>query len=223
MQDANMFDRIVGLATRGETLPPLSERQRIRRAAGVTQAELADVLGVHSVTVSRWENGSLEPSGRKLVDYRVFLTIAQSNERRSKMSTIRELLELPEGMLLDGTPPEWQGVYGDRWSQTRVEPLLAQLEALALADAEIVVAEEGVVRQGGFDTSAQRLFLQALVTPRRFATCEIEETYAEADSVQTGIGVQPAPRGRRVTRVVERYAITPRGRDALERIEALSG
>lgn len=40
---------------------------RMARAwAGVTQAELAQRVGVRAETVSSWENGKTEPSGRML-------------------------------------------------------------------------------------------------------------------------------------------------------------
>jgi transcriptional regulator with XRE-family HTH domain len=41
--------------------------RRARRAADVTQRELADRLGVETITVSRWERGVTEPSVSMLV------------------------------------------------------------------------------------------------------------------------------------------------------------
>jgi len=44
--------------------------RRIRRALGLTQGELADELGVHQVTVARWEVGMRripEPVARLVV------------------------------------------------------------------------------------------------------------------------------------------------------------
>jgi putative transcriptional regulator len=40
--------------------PP--EIQRLRRALGLTQQDLARLFGIHSVTVSKWELGQLFPS-----------------------------------------------------------------------------------------------------------------------------------------------------------------
>ena len=34
------------------------EFKRLREAAGLTQAECAELLGVHRVTVARWETGT---------------------------------------------------------------------------------------------------------------------------------------------------------------------
>lgn len=36
--------------------------REVRRALGLTQAELAELFGVHEVTVGRWERGELRPS-----------------------------------------------------------------------------------------------------------------------------------------------------------------
>jgi transcriptional regulator with XRE-family HTH domain len=45
----------------------LSLGERIRTArGGRTQRELADELGVDPITVSRWERGAIEPSGRRI-------------------------------------------------------------------------------------------------------------------------------------------------------------
>ena len=45
----------------------VSERiRRLRRALGLTQADLAERLGVSHVTVNRWENGQVAPSGLAL-------------------------------------------------------------------------------------------------------------------------------------------------------------
>lgn len=52
-------------------LPAPQIRSAIRRAAGVTQQQLADELGVDRVTVARWELGHRTPRGelrRRYVD-----------------------------------------------------------------------------------------------------------------------------------------------------------
>lgn len=51
------------------TLPPPEMRRAIRKAAGITQARLAGALGVHEITLLRWEHGSHEPRGEHLVAY----------------------------------------------------------------------------------------------------------------------------------------------------------
>jgi transcriptional regulator with XRE-family HTH domain len=54
-------------------LPPPSVAQAIRKAAGVTQARLAEELGVHPVTVARWEAGSRHPVGETRDRYAALL------------------------------------------------------------------------------------------------------------------------------------------------------
>lgn len=45
----------------------------IREAAQVSQARLAEELGVHRVTVARWEDGTRRPSGSTLGCYLALL------------------------------------------------------------------------------------------------------------------------------------------------------
>jgi DNA-binding transcriptional regulator YiaG len=62
----------------GSVVSP-TELQRIREALGLTQAESAEELGVHRVTVARWETGDRnipEPVARLIQRIR--------NERRRK-------------------------------------------------------------------------------------------------------------------------------------------
>ena len=40
----------------------------LRKAAGETQNDLADTLGISNRTVSKWENGESEPDCRYLMD-----------------------------------------------------------------------------------------------------------------------------------------------------------
>lgn len=44
-----------------DTLPPPRVRQQLRLAAGLTQAEVADAIGVQRVAVARWEAGLTQP------------------------------------------------------------------------------------------------------------------------------------------------------------------
>jgi transcriptional regulator with XRE-family HTH domain len=51
----------------------------LRRRAGWSQQELADLLGVAKMTVSHWETGRNEPSARQLLALaRVFALAAES-------------------------------------------------------------------------------------------------------------------------------------------------
>lgn len=50
-------------------LPPAPVAKAIRAAAGVSQQQVADELGVDRVTVARWEGGQRRPRGALLSRY----------------------------------------------------------------------------------------------------------------------------------------------------------
>ncbi len=50
-------------------LPPPEFCRGVRVAAGASQADLAELLGVHRETISRWERGNRRPSPRHLARY----------------------------------------------------------------------------------------------------------------------------------------------------------
>jgi HTH-type transcriptional regulator/antitoxin MqsA len=55
-------------------LPPPAMRGEIRRAAGITQWDVAEVLGVsHRVVVARWEAGTRTPHGELRTRYAALL------------------------------------------------------------------------------------------------------------------------------------------------------
>jgi len=67
-----------------EPLPAPVERRRIRRASGLTQAALADVLGVSRPALARWEAGARNPRGRARADYvRALRALAEAEAARS--------------------------------------------------------------------------------------------------------------------------------------------
>ncbi len=51
-------DTLIDRVRTRNTLPPPAERVRIRKAAGVSQRELAAALGVSWTAVQRWETGA---------------------------------------------------------------------------------------------------------------------------------------------------------------------
>jgi len=50
-------------------LPPPAERARLRKAYGLSQAEVAEALGVKRASVSAWEQGRWEPRGETRGEY----------------------------------------------------------------------------------------------------------------------------------------------------------
>jgi transcriptional regulator with XRE-family HTH domain len=52
-----------------KNLPKPARARAVRAAAGVSQARMADELGVHRVTLARWESGKWTPRGDSRVAY----------------------------------------------------------------------------------------------------------------------------------------------------------
>ena len=50
-------------APRSTDLPPPAERARLRKAIGLSQAEVAELLETNRPNISAWERGQWEPSG----------------------------------------------------------------------------------------------------------------------------------------------------------------
>lgn len=54
-------------------MPSPAVRRAIREAAGVTQQRIADEIGVHRMTVARWESGARQPKGADASAYAALL------------------------------------------------------------------------------------------------------------------------------------------------------
>jgi DNA-binding transcriptional regulator YiaG len=54
-------------------LPPPAMAKAIREAAGVSQVRLAAELGVHRMTIARWEQGTRTPTGASRASYAAVL------------------------------------------------------------------------------------------------------------------------------------------------------
>ncbi|MEU6817930.1 helix-turn-helix transcriptional regulator [Streptomyces sp. NPDC046860] len=68
-----LFAAVDALAAEDPQLPPPAERARLREAAGITQARLAQVLKTTPQTVKNWENGRTEPRPPRLEAYQRLL------------------------------------------------------------------------------------------------------------------------------------------------------
>ncbi len=62
------MDAIEALLSR-PNLPPPETRAALRRAESLTQAEVAEALGVTRVAFQRWETGQAEPRARSRAAY----------------------------------------------------------------------------------------------------------------------------------------------------------
>lgn len=65
-------------------LPDVSERIRLRNLFGVTQATLANGIGVTRRTIHAWESGKSEPTGDNREKYAEVLNLWQELERNQE-------------------------------------------------------------------------------------------------------------------------------------------
>lgn len=65
----NALDQLLAEARRRESLPPAPVRRLLREQAGLTQREVAGVLGVGRSAVTRYETGARDPRGEVRADY----------------------------------------------------------------------------------------------------------------------------------------------------------
>ena len=73
-------------------LPPPKERRRLREAGSLTQAQVAERVGVSRETVRSWETGRTTPRGRKREAYAKLLTSLGEEE------TVAEVIEVVEAV-----------------------------------------------------------------------------------------------------------------------------
>ncbi|WP_328665243.1 helix-turn-helix domain-containing protein [Streptomyces sp. NBC_00322] len=67
------IDSLLAAVDDGTVLPTPAERVRLREAAGLTQAAVAQALGVRVPSITAWEAGRAEPRGERLEAYRRLL------------------------------------------------------------------------------------------------------------------------------------------------------
>ncbi|MGW3852501.1 telomere-associated protein Tap [Streptomyces fagopyri] len=67
------IDSLLAAVDDGTVLPAPAERVRLREAAGLTQAAVAQALGVRVPSITAWEAGRAEPKGERLEAYRRLL------------------------------------------------------------------------------------------------------------------------------------------------------
>ncbi|WP_369266151.1 helix-turn-helix domain-containing protein, partial [Streptomyces harbinensis] len=71
--EEELFASVDALLAEEPQLPPPAERARLREAAGITQARLAQALKATTQTVKNWENGRSEPKEPRLSAYQRLL------------------------------------------------------------------------------------------------------------------------------------------------------
>jgi transcriptional regulator with XRE-family HTH domain len=68
-QPVDALAQIIEKRRARKRLPDPRTRRQVRERAGITQADLAQVLGVDRATVSRWESGERDPRPSQLEPY----------------------------------------------------------------------------------------------------------------------------------------------------------
>ncbi|GGQ86907.1 hypothetical protein GCM10010250_67440 [Streptomyces althioticus] len=66
---SDLIEAVDALLTRPDLMPPPEIRARLRKADGLTQAEVAEVFGVTRAAFNRWEVGAARPRRRHLEAY----------------------------------------------------------------------------------------------------------------------------------------------------------
>jgi DNA-binding transcriptional regulator YiaG len=64
-----MHGKLLDEARALRSLPSPAMAEALRRDAGISRRRLAKELGVHEITVWRWEQGATQPRGRCAVVY----------------------------------------------------------------------------------------------------------------------------------------------------------
>ncbi|MGW8631194.1 helix-turn-helix domain-containing protein [Streptomyces sp. NPDC055793] len=88
----------------GTPLPPPKARRRLREAASLTQAQLADRMGVTRATVRTWESGRTTPRGRRREAYAELLkTLAEEESAAAEPAPVPVVVAVRTG---PGSPAE---------------------------------------------------------------------------------------------------------------------
>ncbi|WP_331728509.1 telomere-associated protein Tap [Streptomyces sp. NBC_01176] len=110
----NAIDSLLAAVDEGTVLPAPAERVRLREAAGLTQAAVAQALGVRVPSITAWEAGRAEPRGERLEAYRRLLeglahrypAPAPGREDAGPAPTLRPPAATPPGTAAHHTPPQ---------------------------------------------------------------------------------------------------------------------
>jgi transcriptional regulator with XRE-family HTH domain len=65
----SLLDDVLAQAAAARELPTAAEARAIREAAGITQQQIGDVVGVDRATICRWESGKRRPRGANVRFY----------------------------------------------------------------------------------------------------------------------------------------------------------
>jgi molybdopterin-binding protein len=120
---------------------------RLRQRLGLSQSAFAQLLGVHAMTVSKWERGVLKPSAHQ---QRVLKALARAPEREKGAKGVRDPLRLLSELL------------GDAYAQPEIN--LGTLSATNRYAGRVVELVRGDVMSKVVIELPQKLRIGAVIT-----------------------------------------------------------
>ncbi len=99
--DASRRTRRLPAQEGGPNRPLAAAIRLARRRADLSQGELAERLGIRQSSVSQWERGTTEPTGRRLVD--LIGELPGLADMLKEMSGLRVVAELEPGSSTNGS------------------------------------------------------------------------------------------------------------------------
>jgi molybdopterin-binding protein len=120
---------------------------RLRQRLGLSQSAFAQLLGVHAMTVSKWERGVLKPSAHQ---QRVLKALARAPEREQGAKGVRDPLRLLSELL------------GDAYAQPEIN--LGTLSATNRYAGRVVELVRGDVMSKVVIELPQKLRIGAVIT-----------------------------------------------------------
>ncbi|MFI7347069.1 helix-turn-helix domain-containing protein [Streptomyces sp. NPDC049936] len=189
----------------GTPLPPPKARRRLREAASLTQAQLADRMGVTRATVRTWESGRTTPRGRKREAYAALLkTLAEEESAAAKPAPVPVVVAVRTG---PGSPAEdtetlvlpAKAPPAEERQERRPEPLP---EPVALTPAQAFDA----LYEFGTPALVRQAFL--LTGRRELARESVERAFQTAWENWPEVARDPDPVGW-VRAVAYEYALSP--------------
>ncbi|MFB6531349.1 telomere-associated protein Tap [Streptomyces sp. NPDC056399] len=97
-------DALLAAVDDGHVLPAPAERVRLREAAGLTQAAVAQALGIRVPSIQAWEEGRAEPRAERLQAYRRLLDGLAQRYPAPQLATLSEPAT-PSDLTSPVTPP----------------------------------------------------------------------------------------------------------------------
>ncbi|MEV5530252.1 sigma factor-like helix-turn-helix DNA-binding protein [Streptomyces prunicolor] len=178
-------------------LPPPKERRRLREAGSLTQAQVAERVGVSRETVRSWETGRTNPRGRKREAYAKLLTSLGEDTPTEEQLPAEEATEATEATQAVEDTAEITGLAATVTEPQPTPPPPAPLTPAQAFDALYAFCAPALVRQA------------YLLTGRReLARESVERAFQVAWQRWPEVAVDRDPAGW-VRSVAYEYALSP--------------